>query len=83
MENSIPSKRNLKASRSIAILRSDKAAFNSKLEEIKSVHILIKGTIHQETMIVNINALNIDVPNFIKQTLLNIKGQVTSTSYSH
>jgi hypothetical protein len=39
---------------------------------------LIKGTIHQEKItIVNIYTLSIGTPNFRKQTLLDIKSQIT------
>jgi hypothetical protein len=43
----------------------------------KCHYVLIKGTIHQEhTMIINSYALNVVIPNFIKQTLSNIKRQI-------
>lgn len=41
---------------------------------------MIKVTIHQEDMIVNLNSLNIKVPNFIKPTLLDIKGEIGSNT---
>jgi hypothetical protein len=60
----------------VAILISDKTDFKSKLvrKDIEDHYILIKGTIKQEKiMITNIYALNIRVPNFIKQIVLDIK----------
>jgi hypothetical protein len=39
--------------------------------------ILINGIIHQEEVaIVNLYGLNVDTPNFIKQTLLDLKAQM-------
>jgi hypothetical protein len=44
-------------------------------------YILIKGTINQEsTMIVNKYAPNVSAPNFIKQTLLDIKAHIDSNT---
>jgi hypothetical protein len=63
----------------VAILLSDKADFKLKLvRKDKEGHfILIKETIHQEAKtIVNIYALNTGTPNFIKQTLLDVKAQI-------
>jgi hypothetical protein len=60
----------------VATLISAKENFESKLvRRGKECHfILIKGTIHQEdSTFVNIYALNINAPNFIKETLLDIK----------
>jgi hypothetical protein len=39
-------------------------------------YILVKGIIYQESDIINICALHISIPSFIKQTLPYIKGQI-------
>jgi hypothetical protein len=59
----------------IAILIPDEADFKPKLVTRDKVHfILIKRTIHRKDVtIINICAQNIHIPNFIKETLLNIK----------
>jgi hypothetical protein len=55
---------------------TDKVDFKSKLfrRDKEGRLILIKGTIYQEEItIININMSNINAPNLIKQTLLNLK----------
>jgi hypothetical protein len=62
----------------VAILISDKVDFKHKLmKRDKEGHfILIKWTMHQEEItIVNLYAPHVGLPNFIKQTLLNLKIQ--------
>jgi hypothetical protein len=41
--------------------------------------ILVKGTNNQEEIIVNIHVPNVGTPNFIKQTLLELKAQQIPT----
>jgi hypothetical protein len=68
----------LKTSR-IAILISNKADFTQKLlRRVKEgYYILIKVTIHQEDItVLNIYALNINAPKFIKEALLCLKEQI-------
>jgi hypothetical protein len=63
----------------VNILISDQADFKPKLikREKKDHFILTKLTIYQEEIkIVNIYTPNIGIPNFIKQTLLDIKTQI-------
>jgi hypothetical protein len=70
----------------VAILLSDKADFKLKLvRKDKEGHfILIKETIHQEAKtIVNIYALNTGTPNFIKQTLLDVKAQIRPPQHNN
>jgi hypothetical protein len=60
------------------VLISGKRDFKPKLvRRDKEGHlILIKGTIHQEEIaVVNIYTSNVGVPNFIKQTLLDLQAQ--------
>jgi hypothetical protein len=61
----------------VAILISYKIVFKLKLfRRDKEVYfILIKGTIFQEETSVNIYVPNAGVPNFIKETLMNLKTQ--------
>jgi hypothetical protein len=59
-----------------------KIDFKRKLvRKAKEGHfILIKGIIHQEEVtIININAPNVSVPKFIKQTLLDLKAHRPNT----
>jgi hypothetical protein len=56
----------------VAILISDKVDFKLKLlKRGKEGHfILVKGTIHQEEIIIiNLYAPNVSIPSFIKHTL--------------
>jgi exonuclease III len=60
----------------VAILISDKVYFKIMLIKLdKEVHsILIKGEIYQkEITIINLYALNVNEPNFIKHTLMDLK----------
>jgi hypothetical protein len=72
----IPSKWSPKASSS-SYLHIWQNRLQPKIRRDKeSNFILIKGTIQQEDMaIVNICTLNVSTPNFIKQTLLDIRTQ--------
>jgi hypothetical protein len=48
-----------------------------KRRDKESQYVLVKNTIHQEDLTIgNINAPNIGAPSFIKQMLLDIKGQI-------
>jgi hypothetical protein len=78
----------------LAIVISDSADSRPELvrRDKEVQNILIEGTIHQENiMIANIYSPNISAQSFIKQTLLDIMGQidpvtilgVSLTSYSH
>jgi hypothetical protein len=66
----------------VVTLIPDKVDFQPKLlrRDKEGHYILIKGTIHQEDMIVDTHTLNTGTPNFIKQTLLHIKGQIGSNT---
>jgi len=81
MEKYIPCKRKLKKA-GIAILISDK--INLKIKNIirdKDGHyIVIKVSIQEEDKaIVSIYTLKIGAPQYIRQTLTNIKGEIDST----
>ena len=64
----------------VAILISDKIDLLQKITRDKEGnYIMIKGTIQEEDIeIVNIYASNIGAPQYIRQTLIDIKGEVDS-----
>ena len=67
----------------VAILISDK--IDLKIKNITSDkeghYIMIKGSIQEEDKtIVNIYALNIGAPQYIRQTLTDIKGEIDSNT---
>ena len=67
----------------VAILISDKIDFKIKnITRIKEVHyILIKGSIQEDDItIVNVYAPNIGAPQYIRQTLTNIRGETDSNT---
>ena len=64
-----------------AILISDKIELKIKITRDKEEHyIMIKGSIQEEDIIiVNIYVPNIGAPQYIRQTLTDIKGEIDST----
>ena len=64
----------------IAILISDKIDLKIKIARVKEGHyIMIKGSIQEEDVtIVNIYAPNTGAPQYIRQTLTDIKGEIDS-----
>ena len=67
----------------VAILISDKIDFKiKKITRDKEGHyIMIRGSIQEENItIVNIYAANIGAPQYIKQTLTDIKGEIDSNT---
>ena len=67
----------------VAILISDK--INLKIKKImrdkEGHYIMINGTIQEEEItIVNIYALNIEAPQYIRQTLTDMKGEIDSNT---
>ena len=67
----------------VAILISDKIDLNIKsITRYKKGHyIMIEGSIQEEDItIVNIHALNIGAPQYIRQTLTDIKGDIDSNT---
>ena len=66
----------------IAILISDKIDFNIKtITKAKEGHyIMIKGSIQEDITIVNIYAPNIGTPQYIRQMLTAIKGEINSNT---
>ena len=65
----------------VAILISDKTDFKIKtiIRNKEGHYIMIKGSIQEEdTTIVSIYAPNIGAPQYIKQTLTDVKGEIDS-----
>ena len=70
----------------IAILISDKIDLKiKKMTRDKEQHyIMIKESIQEEDItIVNIYAPNIEAPQYIRQALTDIKGEIDSNTHSH
>ena len=67
----------------VAILISDKIDFKTKatVRDKEGHYIMIKGEIKQEDItLVNIYAPNIGAPKYIKQTLMDIKGEINTNA---
>ena len=66
----------------VAILISDKIDLKiKKIIRDKEGYHIIKGSIQEEDItIVNIYAPNIEAPQYIKQTLIDIKGEIESNT---
>ena len=81
MENILHANRNQKKS-GVAILISDKIDLIQKITRDKEGnYIMIKGTIQEEDIeIVNIYASNIGAPQYIRQTLTDMKGEIDSNT---
>ena len=62
----------------VAILISDKIDFKIKTvtRDTEGHYIMIKGSIQEDITVVNIYALNIGAPQFIRQMLTAIKGEI-------
>ena len=81
LEKDILSNRDQKKA-GVAILISDKIDFKTKVvKRDKDRHyIMIKGSIQEEDIIIiNIYANNIGVPQYIRQMLTSMKGEITVT----
>ena len=66
----------------VAILISDKIDFKTKdVKRDKEGHyIMIKGSIQEEITIINIYAPNIGAPQFVRQMLTSMKGEVNNNT---
>ena len=67
----------------VAILISDKIDFKTKtiIRDKEGHYIMIKGSIQEEDKtIVNVYALNIGAPQYIRQRLTAIKGEINSNT---
>ena len=82
MEKYIPCNGNQKRA-GVAIPISDKIDFKSKVltRDKEGHYIMIKGLINQEnTAIVNIYTTQIRAPKYIKQILVDVKGEIDNTT---
>ena len=66
----------------VAILISDKIDFKMKniLRDKDSHYIMIKGSIQEDITILNIYAPNIGSPQYIRQLLTTLKGQINNNT---
>ena len=66
----------------VAILISDKIDFKIKniTRDKEGHYIMIKGSIQEEDTIINIYAPNVGTQQFIKQTVIYIKGEIDSNT---
>ena len=67
----------------VAILISDKIDFKSKAvkRDKKGHYIMIKGSIQEEDItIINIYAPNIGAPQYVRQMLSNMKGEINNNT---
>ena len=66
----------------VAILISDKIDFKTKaVERDKEGHyIMIKGSIQEEDLIINIYAPNIGVSQYVRQMLTSMKGEINNNT---
>ena len=65
----------------VAILISDKTDLKTTTRDKGGYHIMIKGLIQEEDIkIVNIYAPNTGAPQYIRQTLTDIKGEIDSNT---
>ena len=66
----------------VAILTADKIDFKTKaVKRDKEGHyIMIKGSIQEDITIINIYALNIEAPQYVRQMLTSMKGEINSNT---
>ena len=66
----------------VAILISDKINFEIKTmkREKERHYIMIKGSIQEDITIINIHAANIGTPQYIRQMLTSMKGEINSNT---
>ena len=81
MENIFHANRKQKKA-GIAILTSDKIDLKIKMitRNKQGHYIMIKGSIQEDITIVNIYAPNIGAPQYIRQTLTGIRGEIESNT---
>ena len=66
----------------VAIITSDKIDFKIKnvTRDKEGHYIMIKGSIQEDTTIINIYATDIEVPQYIRQLLTAIKDEINSNT---
>ena len=68
----------------VAILISDKMDFKTKTvkRDEEGHYIMIKGSIQEDITIINIYAANIGVPQYVRQMLTSVKGEINNNNNS-
>ena len=71
----------------VAVLMSDKIDFKTcskaTVRDKEGHYIMIKGTIQQEHItLVNIYAPNIEAPKYVKQIMMDVKGEINRNSHN-
>ena len=81
LEKDIPRKRDQKKA-GVAILISDKIDFKTKAvkRDKEGQYIMIKGSIQEDITIINIYAPNIGAPQYVRQMLTSMKGEINSNT---
>ena len=66
----------------VTILISDKIDFKIKAakRDKEGFHIMIKGSIQEDITIITIYTSNIGVPQYIRQMLINMKGEISNNT---
>ena len=66
----------------VAILISDKTDFKTKAvkRDIEGHYIMIKGSIQEDITIINIYAPNIGAPQYVRQMLTSMKGEINNNT---
>ena len=86
LENDIPYKQRPKKKKAgVAILISDKIDFKTKIvkRDKEGHYILIKGSIQEEDItIIHIYAPNIGAPQYVRQMLTSMKGEINNNTIS-
>ena len=83
LEKDIPCKQRQKKKAGVAIVISDKIDFKTKaVKRDKDGHyIMIKGSIQEEDVtIINIYAPNIGAPQYVRQMLTSMKGEINNNT---
>ena len=83
LEKDIPCKQRPKKKKTgVAILISDKIDFKTKaVKRDKERHyIMIKGSIQEDITIINIQAPNIEAPQYVRQMLTSMKGEINNNT---
>ena len=83
MEKDIPCKWKANEKPGVAILISDKIDFKIKnvIREKEGLYVMIKGSIQEEDItIINVYTPNIGAPQYTRQTLTGIEGEIESNT---
>ena len=66
----------------VAILISDKIDFKTKAvkRDKEGYYIMIKGSIQEDITIINIYAPNMGAPQYVRQMLISMKGEISNNT---